>query len=59
MVTMTRSFSVWCMKYHRELYTPLMFGHSELLTEELYQEYLDWVQTEEGQQYLEGGSKRG
>ena len=57
MIRMTRSFSVWRLKFHREIYSPLMFGHIELLTKEMYQEYLDWVQTDEGKQYLEGGSK--
>ena len=57
MTKMTQSFSAWCLKFHRELYTPLMFGHVELLTNELYQEYLDWVQTDDGRQYLKGGSK--
>lgn len=54
---MTHSFSVWCLKFHRDIYSLLMFGHNELLTKEMYQEYLDWVQTDEGRQYLEGGSK--
>ena len=57
MTRMTRSFSVWCLKFHRDIYSLLMFGHTELLTKEMYQEYLDWVQTDEGRQYLEGGSK--
>ncbi|MBR1833276.1 MAG: hypothetical protein IJ784_12740 [Ruminiclostridium sp.] len=34
-----------------------MFGHTELLTQEMYDEYLKWVQTDEGKQYLKGGSK--
>lgn len=35
----------------------IMFGHTELFTEEMQQEYLKWCQTEEGKQYLKGGSK--
>lgn len=54
---MTQSFSVWCLKFHPEIYSLLRLGHNELLTEDMYQEYLDWVQTDEGKQYLEGGSK--
>ena len=57
MIGMTRSFSVWCLKFHRDIYSLLRFGHTELLTKEMYQEYLDWVQTDEGRQYLKGGSK--
>ena len=54
---MTQSFSVWCLKFHPDIYTLLRFGHTELLTEEMYQHYLNWVQTDEGRQYLKGGSK--
>jgi len=57
MVKMTQNFTVWCLKFHRDLYSPLMFGHVELMTQELYDEYLTWVQTDEGRQYLKGGSK--
>ena len=57
MIKMTQSFSVWCLKFYRDIYPLLMFGHVELLTKEMYQEYLDWVQTDEGRQYLKGGSK--
>jgi hypothetical protein len=34
-----------------------MFGHVELFTEEMQKEYLSWCQTEDGKQYLKGGSK--
>lgn len=52
MIKMTQSFSVWCLKFHKDIYSLLMLGHVELLTKEMYQEYLDWVQTDEGKQYL-------
>ena len=52
MTRMTKSFVVWCLKYHKDIYSLLMFGHTELLTKEMCQEYLDWVQTDEGKQYL-------
>lgn len=54
---MTQSFSAWCLKFHPELYSLLIFGHGELLTKDMYQHYLAWVRTDEGKQYLEGGSK--
>ena len=57
MVSMTPSFSVWCLKYHRDIYSLLRLGHTELLTKEMYANYLKWVQTDEGRQYLKGGSK--
>ena len=34
-----------------------MLGHVELFTEEMNEEYIKWCQTEEGKQYLKGGSK--
>lgn len=33
-----------------------MFGHTELFTEQMEQEYLDWCRTDEGKSYLEGGA---
>lgn len=57
MVRMTQSFEVWLFTYHKDLIAPLMFGHTELLTDELAEEYIKWCQTDEGKQYLKGGSK--
>jgi hypothetical protein len=34
-----------------------MFGHTELLTDEMVKDYLEWCKTDEGKQYLKGGSK--
>ena len=34
-----------------------MFGHTELFTEEMQKEYIEWCKTDEGKQFLEGGSK--
>lgn len=53
---MTKSFEHWCFTYHKDIFVQLSFGHLELLTDELWQEYLDWCQTDEGKQYLEGGA---
>lgn len=33
----------------------LGFGHTEVLTEELYAEYIEWLHTPEGESYLKGG----
>lgn len=57
MATMTQSFEVWVFTYHKDLFVPLMFGHTEVLTEELSKEYIEWCKSDEGKQYLEGGSK--
>lgn len=57
MIEFTQSFSVWCWKYHRDIYALLKFGHLELLSEDMKKEYIEWVATDEGKQYLKGGSK--
>lgn len=57
MVRLTQSLQQWLFDNHREKLSLIMFGHVELLTEEMYEEYLAWVQTDEGRKYLKGGSK--
>lgn len=57
MVTMTLSFRTWCLRYHREIYSLLMFGHIELLTDDMRKEYVEWCRTDEGKKYLEGGEE--
>lgn len=57
MVTLTQSLEHWLFENHKELIVPLMFGHVELFTEEIENEYLAWCKTDEGKQYLKGGSK--
>lgn len=57
MVQMTQSLEHWFFAYHRDILGLILLGHLELFTEELQKEYLEWCQTEEGKQYLKGGSK--
>lgn len=57
MVRLTQSLQEWLWRNHRELIALIMFGHVELFTPEMEREYLAWVQTEDGKQYLKGGSK--
>lgn len=58
MVKLTQSLQQWLWDNgHKELIPLLMFGHIELFTEEMQAEYLAWCQTDEGRQYLQGGSK--
>ena len=57
MVKMTQSFRYWLFTNYPKVFALIAFGHMELLTEEMYQQYLDWCKTEEGRQYLKGGSK--
>lgn len=57
MVKLTQSLEHWLTENHRDIIGLIMFGHIELFTEEMKKEYLEWVQTDEGKQYLVGGSK--
>ena len=54
---MTQSLQHWLWLNHKELIPLIMFGHTELFTEEMQKEYLEWCQTEEGKKYLKGGSE--
>ena len=56
MVKLTQSLAVWLMKNHRDKYTLITFGHLEEFTDEMKEEYMEWVKTEEGRSYLKGGS---
>lgn len=57
MVRLTQSLQQWLWENHAEKIPLILFGHIELLTEEMYKDYLEWCQTEDGKQYLKGGSK--
>ena len=57
MVQLTQSLEAFLIKKGRlDLIPLLLFGHVELLTDELCQEYSQWCQTEEGRSYLKGGA---
>ena len=57
MVILTQSLEHWLFVNHKEKLPLIMFGHTELFTEEMQKEYIEWCKTDEGKQYLEGGSK--
>lgn len=57
MVKLTQSLSQWLFDNHREILPLIMFGHTELLTCKMWTEYIEWCKTDEGKQYLKGGSK--
>ena len=57
MVLLTQSMYEWLWRYDKTLISLIMCGHVELFTEEMQQEYIAWCQTEEGKQYLKGGSE--
>ena len=55
MVRLTQSLRHWLWVNHRDKMVLITFGHTELFTEEMQQQYLEWCKTEEGKSYLEGG----
>ena len=57
MVILTQSLEHWLFENHKDKFGLIMFGHLELFTEEMKKEYIQWCKTDEGKQYLEGGSK--
>lgn len=57
MVMLTHSLKIWLCENHRDVLPLIMFGHVELFTEEMQKEYLEWCKTDDGKQYLKGGSK--
>lgn len=57
MVRLTHSLQEWLWRYHPDVIGLIMFGHIELITPEMQQEYLAWCQTDEGRKYLKGGSE--
>ena len=57
MVILTQSLEHWLFENHKDKFDLIMFGHLELFTEEMQKKYIEWCKTDEGKQYLEGGSK--
>jgi len=57
MVAMTESLKQFLVRNYPEEYVLIGFGHIEKLTHDIWQEYIAWCDTEDGRQYLQGGSK--
>ena len=57
MVKLTQSMQEWMWRNHRDIIGLVMLGHTELVTAEMYAEYIEWCKTEDGKQYLFGGAK--
>ena len=52
MVSITRSLTHWLFKFKPENWNWIVIGHCEYLTEEMQNDYLNWLTTEEGRLYL-------
>ena len=57
MVKLTQSLEHWLWENHKDIIGLIMLGHTELFTEEMQKAYLEWCKTDDGKQYLKGGSK--
>lgn len=57
MIILTQSLEHWLFENHKDILALILFGHVELFTEEMQKDYIEWCKTDEGKQYLEGGSK--
>ena len=57
MVKLTQSLRHWLYENYLEELLMIMFGHVELFTPEMQKEYMEWCETDDGKQYLRGGSK--
>lgn len=55
MVKLTQSLAQFLFQFYPSEAPLVMFGHTELLTKEIWDEYTEWCLTEEGAQYLKGG----
>ena len=56
MVALTESLRQFLMKNYKDKLSLILLGHVELITDEMQQEYFEWLNTDEGKSYLQGGS---
>ena len=54
-IKLTASLEYFLATHYPKEFATISFGHTEDFTHEMKKEYLEWVQTEEGKSYLEGG----
>ena len=57
MVKMTQSMEHWLFENYKDKFALIMLGHLELFTVQMQKEYMEWCKTDDGKQYLKGGSK--
>lgn len=53
---LTQSLATFLFLFHRDIVHLVMFGHVELITNDIWNEYIEWCKTPEGKSYLKGGS---
>lgn len=52
MIHMTKSLRHWLWENNREALTLISFGHTELMTDEMWEQYYAWCETDEAKPYL-------
>ena len=57
MVKLTLSLQHFLFEKHPDIVALLLFGHLELFTEEIQEEYIAWCATDEGKKWLQGGEE--
>lgn len=57
MIGLTQSLSHYLWENHRDIVGLVMLGHTELVTGEIWNAYIEWCKTEDGRKYLKGGAK--
>ena len=55
MIKLTQSLSHWLYINHKDIVSHVILGHTELITPQMWNEYMDWCKTDEGKKYLKGG----
>ena len=55
MVEISKSLQHWLWENHREKLVYIKFGHIELLTPDMWDDYSKWLSTDEGKKWLEDG----
>ena len=55
MIQLTCSLAHWLFVNYPDKVALIMMGHTELLTEAMWKDYVEWCQTDEGESYLKGG----
>lgn len=57
MVKLTPSLFQYLWDNHRDIVMLVKLGHTELVTDDIWDSYIKWCLTDEGKKYLKGGSE--
>ena len=54
MEELTAGFRHWLRMNHNDKETLILWGHTDLITDEMRTQYAEWCKTKEGKRYLQG-----